>query len=36
MGMGAGTTTILCRAVDDSGNLEAPTVGITVSVSEID
>ena len=31
---GSGTRTILCRAVDDSGNLEAPTVGVTVTVSE--
>ena len=33
---GPGTRTILCRAVDDSGNLEAPAAGVTVSVSEID
>ena len=31
---GSGTRTILCRAVDDSGNLEAPAVGVTVTVSE--
>ena len=29
-----GTRTILCRAVDDSGNLEAPAAGVTVTVSE--
>ena len=33
---GPGTRTILCRAVDDSGNLETPAAGVTVSVSEID
>ena len=31
---GPGTWTILCRAVDDSGNLEAPGAGVTVTVSE--
>ena len=31
---GLGTQTILCRAVDDSGNLEAPAAGVTVTVSE--
>ena len=31
---GPGTQTILCRAVDDSGNLEAPAAGVTVTVSE--
>ena len=31
---GSGTRTILCRAVDDSGNLEAPAAGVTVTVSE--
>ena len=31
---GSGTRTIRCRAVDDSGNLEAPTAGVTVTVSE--
>ena len=31
---GPGSRTILCRAVDDSGNLETPAVGVTVSVSE--
>ena len=31
---GSGTRTSLCRAVDDSGNLEAPTAGVTVTVSE--
>ena len=31
----SGTRTILCRAVDDSGNLlEAPAAGVTVTVSE--
>ena len=30
---GSGTRTILCRAVDDSGNLEAPAAGVTVTVS---
>ena len=30
---GSGTQTILCRAVDDSGNLEAPAVGVAVTVS---
>ena len=33
---GSGTRTILCRAVDDSGNLEAPAAGVTVTVSEMD
>ena len=33
---GSGTPTILCRAVDDSGNLEAPAAGVTVTVSEMD
>ena len=31
---GSGTRTIVCRAVDDSGNLEAPAAGVTVTVSE--
>ena len=31
---GSGTRTILSRAVDDSGNLEAPAAGVTVTVSE--
>ena len=31
---GSGTQMILCRAVDDSGNLEAPAAGVTVTVSE--
>ena len=30
---GSGTRTIVCRAVDDSGNLEAPAAGVTVTVS---
>ena len=30
---GSGIRTILCRAVDDSGNLEAPAAGVTVTVS---
>ena len=30
----SGNWTILCRAVDDSGNLEAPAAGVTVTVSE--
>ena len=33
---GSGTRTILCRAVDDSGNLEAPAAGVTVTVSVAD
>ena len=33
---GSGTRTILCRVVDDSGNLEAPAAGVTVTVSEMD
>ena len=34
---GSGTRTIRCRAVDDSGNLEAPAAGasVTVTVSEV-
>ena len=28
-----GTLTVLCRAVDDSGNLETPAAGVTVTVS---
>ena len=31
---GPGTRTIRCRAVDDSGNLEAPGAGATVTVSD--
>ena len=31
---GPGTRTILCRAVDDSGNLEVPAAGVTVTISE--
>ena len=31
---GSGTRTIVCRAVDDSGNLEAPAAGVTVTVPE--
>ena len=31
---GSGTRTIQCRAVDDSGNLEAPAAGVSVTVSE--
>ena len=31
---GPGTRTILCRAVDDSGNLETPGAGVTVNMSE--
>ena len=33
---GSGTRTIVCRAVDDSGNLEAPAAGVTVTVSEME
>ena len=33
---GSGTRTIVCRAVDDSGNLEVPAAGVTVTVSEMD
>ena len=31
---GSGTRRIRCRAVDDSGNLEAPAEGVTVTVSD--